>query len=541
MDRGTGILVTLVAYKLVLLGIGLFAQRRTRDEADFYLGGRSLGPLVAAISASASSSSAWTLLSVSGYAYLYGLSALWLFPACVGGFAANWYLIAPRLRRQSGEALTLIEYLAGPGDGPRCKGFMTLASTIVLVCMLTYVAAQFRGAGISFEEAFSGSEYQMEPITAILIGGAIVVAYTMLGGFWAVSITDTLQGLLMALTAVVLPIAALVAVGGFDALVSGIQSVPGENYLSLTREYGGPVAIGFVVGLFGITVNYPGQPHVVNRFMALKDEASLRRARVYAMVWAVVVYTGMILLGLCGRVLAESGYVAALGDGEHEKVFIPMTDALFPPVISGVMIAAVLSAIMSTADSQLLVSASTVSYDLGAGAKTVRAMRLCFSILAAVAAAGALLLSGATVHLVLGGVAILCLVLGFRARPEQLVLLNSRLVVLVLSALAVIAALGTTQTLFDMVLFAFAAMGCAFGPILVVMLWVGPVPKTPKFLSMATGFGLSVVAYTLRIQFGIGSGVAVEERVLPFLVALPIALMPALRARMKAPTTHSPG
>ena len=101
MDRGTGILVTLVAYKLVLLGIGLFAQRRTRDEADFYLGGRSLGPLVAAISASASSSSAWTLLSVSGYAYLYGLSALWLFPACVGGFAANWYLIAPRLRRQS--------------------------------------------------------------------------------------------------------------------------------------------------------------------------------------------------------------------------------------------------------------------------------------------------------------------------------------------------------------------------------------------------------------------------------------------------------
>ena len=328
----------------------------------------------------------------------------------------------------------------------------------------------------------------------------------------------------------------MVAVGGFDALVAGVQSVPGENYLSLTREYGGPVAIGFVVGLFGITVNYPGQPHVVNRFMALKDEASLRRARLYAMAWAVVVYSGMILLGLCGRVLAESGYIEALADQQHEKVFITMTDAMFHPVISGVMIAAVLSAIMSTADSQLLVSASTVSHDLRAGAKTVRAMRLCFYVLAVLSAGGVLLLTGATVKLVLGGVAILCLVLGSRARPEQLVLMNSRLVVLVLSALAVVAALGTTQTLFDMVLFAFAAMGCAFGPILVVMLWVGPVPKTPKFLSMASGFGLSVAMYYFPL-----TEVFVEQRVLPFLIALPIALVPALRARMKDPTTHSPG
>jgi sodium/proline symporter len=535
MDRGTAILLTLVAYQLVLLGIGLFAQRRTRDAADFFLGGRRLGPLVAAISASASSSSAWTLLGVSGYAYLYGLSALWLFPACVGGFAVNWFLIAPRLRRKSGDALTLSEYLAGPVGSPGRQAILNLASIIILLCMLTYVAFQFLGAGISFEEAFADSDLQMSRVTAILIGGAIVAAYTLLGGFWAVSITDTLQGLLMALTSAILPLGALIAVGGFGSLAESLQAVPGETYLSITREFSGALAIGFVLGLFGITVNYPGQPHVVNRFMALRDEAALRRARLYAIAWAVVVYSGMILLGLCGRALVELGSMEALGEAQHEAVFITVTNELFHPVIAGVMIAAVLSAIMSTADSQLLVAASTVSHDMGAGARSVQGLRRSYYALGAAAVVTALFIGGTDVVLVLGSFAILCFTLGFRARPEQLVLLNSRLVVLVLSAAAVIAATLTEQDIFGTVLFAFSAMGCSFGPILVLKLWVGPVPPGATLMAMATGFGLSVLGYALNL-----TGVAVEERILPFIVALLIALVPTLRLRARMAAESKP-
>lgn len=463
MSETTAIVITLVAYKVALLIIGVLAQRKTTSADDFFLGGRSLGPWVAGLSASASSSSAWSLLGVSGFAYAHGLSAVWLFPACVGGFALNWYVLAPALRRHSlaSGSLTVTEILAGPRDAPGSRPIRVLATGIVLVSLMAYVASQFQGAGKTFAETFA-----MSMTEAVLLGSAVVVVYTMLGGFLAVSLTDTLQGFVMALASIALPAAALSAVGGFDALQQGMAAVDTPGYLSVTEGMPTAAGIGFVLGLLGIGLGYPGQPHVVNRFMAVRDEAALARARQIAMGWAVILYIGMIVLGLCARVM-----LPPLGDGE--VAFIASARHVFPPVIAGVVLASVLSAIMSTADSQLLVAASAVAHDLPAEAPD--------------------------------------------AAPEVMVR-RSRIVVFALSAAAVVAALVGDASIFKKVLFAWTAMGAAFGPLLIVQLLVGPVRWQARVGAIALGFGSAVLAYSIPATAG-----TAWERVAPFVLALAVA------------------
>ncbi|MCA8957956.1 MAG: sodium/proline symporter [Planctomycetes bacterium] len=470
MDRTTTILTTLVVYKAALLGIGYWASRMTKDRDDLYLGGRQLGPVVAAMSASASSSSVWTLLGVSGMAFQTGLASLWLFPCCVGGFAINWFLLAPRLRQHSRDtgAVTLTDVLAGAQDRPGRQWIVRLAAMITLASLLGYVASQLAGASLSFESFLP----ELDPRAGVVAGGVIVVLYMMMGGFWAVSLTDTLQGVMMALTALALPIAALCAVGGFGPLFEQLPELTrGQaGYLSLTKGLPLVTAVGFVLGLLGIPLGYPGQPHVVNRFMALRDARALRHARVYAMVWAVLVYSGMILTGLCGRVLLR-----AVPDGyDNEQMFFDLSAMLFHPVVTGIMLAAVLSAIMSTADSQLLVAASTVNHDLGL-AKRVRARGI----------------------------------------------LLDRLVILALTTGAVVAALGTDQSIFHQVLFAWSGMGAAFGPLLVWLLWRGPVRVRSTLWTMGVAFGINVVGHLGDVN-KLWKLQKVDSQFLPYVAAIAV-------------------
>ncbi len=461
VSEAQAIAATLIVYKLVLVAIGVLANRRTHDAADFFLGGRRLGPWVAAISASASSSSAWTLLGVSGAAYAWGLSAVWIFPACVGGFLINWFVLGPRLRRLSHRdgSLTVTDVLAGPPGSPGGVAIRRICTAIVLLSLLAYVAAQFQGAGKTFHQTFDLST----PL-AVLLGGGIIVLYTLLGGFWAVSITDTLQGLVMAAAAIIVPVAGLWALGGPGALFDGLAGVDVEGYGSLTRGMAPAAGIGFVLGLLGIGLGYPGQPHVVNRFMAVRDEASMVQARRIALAWAVVMYTGMLLVGWCARLLLPE-----LPD--KEVAFIETTRQLLNPVVAGVMIAAVLSAVMSTADSQLLVAASAVAHDLRRD-----------------------------------------------DAPSGSALGRTRLVVLGLSAVAVGLALYGSQEIFSRVLFAWTAMGAAFGPLLLVRVLGGPVRPGARLGSIVAGFGLSVAAYWTP---GLAGGP--WERIAPFVVAWAIA------------------
>jgi sodium/proline symporter len=467
------VLITLVLYKVVIIAVGLAARGRNRDGADYFLAGRSLGPLVAAISASASSSSAWTLLGVSGFAYSEGVSAVWLFPACVGGFALNWYILAPALRRYAGaeHALTVTEVLAGGHATAARRAISGLGAFVVLVFMTAYIASQFQGAGKTFSTTFALPLWE-----SVLIGAAVVAFYTLLGGFWAVSVTDTIQGLVMALTAVVLPATALRAVGGPAGLFAGMGALDQADFLDPLGSAGLASGAGFVIGLLGIGLGYPGQPHVVNRFMALRPgQPELVRARRIAMGWAAIVYSGMILLGWSGRVLFP-----ALGDAE--VVFITVAHELCHPILAGVMLAAVLSAIMSTADSQLLVAASALTHDMP---RT-------------------------------------------RLRGAPLVT-QSRLVVLALCVGATLAALWGPKEIFSPVLIAWAAMGATFGPVLLTTVLRGPMPPGRILCAMTFGLVFTIAGAWYRVHAATSWGAA-AERVLPFVVALAICLAP-VRAR----------
>jgi sodium/proline symporter len=445
MEGTTALIITLLVYKALLLGIGFWAARRNRDGADFYLGGRGLGPWVASISSAASSSSAWTLLGVSGVAYLHGLSAIWLLPACLSGFALNWLVVARRLRAQSLEAgsVTLTEFLAHGAPTKAARAITVSLSVIVLLSLGVYVASQFQAAGLTFAEIFtdistdpSGTQYEVNFRRAVWVGGGIVLIYTMTGGFWAASISDLVQGLVMALAAAVVPIVALTKVGGLGAMVDGLEAVD-PSLVDWWRGNHGWTAIAFLASTMGIGLGYPGQPHVVNRFMALRSEGDIRRGAYISIIWALIIYLGMLVTGWCGKIL-----VASMADGE--AVLLRLTSEMFSPVMAGVIIAAVLSAIMSTADSQLLVCGSTVAHDLP------------------------------------------------QRQSDRRVGLD-RLAVVAISLLAILAALNIDKSIFETVLFAWSGLGAAFGPLLLVRLFRGPVRPAMALTSIWSGFLVTLI------------------------------------------------
>lgn len=454
------ILVALVAYLLALLALGFVAQRRTRDSGDFYLGGKTLGPWVAALAANASSSSAWSLVGTSGFAYKNGLAALWLIPGCVGGFVLNWWLVAPRLRAQTGAAITLTDYFAGPPGTRGHKPIAIVASALTILSLATYVASQMQAAGSAFTYAFD-ADLQL----GILIGAGVTIAYTLLGGYLAASITDTLQGLLMVVVALIVPIGAIAHLGGVGATVDAVAAIDAPGFHSVFAGKEGAAAFAFAFGLVAIGLGYPGQPHAVNKFMGMAPDASMTVARAVGISWAVLLYGGMLVLGWAGRAAWP------LPAGGHEDVLYEASRQLFPPLVDGVILASVLAAIMSTVDSQLLVCASSLTHDLGVRPATERGM-----------------------------------------------LRLARASVFGIGALATITAMALPKNVFDNVMFAWAALGSAFGPLLLVRLLAGPVRPGFALAAMLAG-GLGAIAgfYAPIVEKGFA------DRALSWLVALAIA------------------
>lgn len=463
MDRTWLVIATLVVYKLALIAIGFWARSRNRDEADFFLGGRGLGPLVAAISYSSSASSAWTLLGLSGAAYMLGVSVVWIAAGSITGMLVAWFWIAPRLmthsRRQ--QQITLTDFLAEGAQGPMRRAIVLTVSMIIIFSFVFYVAAQFQGAGNTF-----ASTFQMSMSFSIVLGALIIMVYTLLGGFWAVSVTDTLQGLLMAFTALLLPAAALIEVGGPGGFVEALRAVSSPAQLSWTAGNAGLVAVGVVLGGLSIGFGTYGQPHLLVRFMALRDERALRQARAITIAWYLVVFAGMCFLGLVGHILHRT-------IDNPETVFFVLTESLFTPALGAVLLAAVLSAIMSTADSQLLVAASAIAHDLGLG----------------------------------------------RGGPRRS-LLVSRLTIVGLVLLAVWVALFLPEKIFSRVLFAWIALGSAFGPTLFLRLAGVRLRPGGVWLSIVTGFGLAVLFYTLPNTPG-----DILERLAPFACGLAVLML----------------
>jgi SSS family solute:Na+ symporter len=350
-------LAALAAYFLLMIGIGVYAWAKTRaDSAGYLLAGRGLGPAVTALSAGASDMSGWLLLGLPGALFASGLVEAWIAIGLTIGAAANWIIVAPRLREQTerlGDALTIPQFLAN--RFPESGTLLRVICAIIIVCFFTvYTASGMVGGGKLFETAFAGvlpqtglSDYML----GILITAGIVLVYTMIGGFLAVSLTDFVQGMIMMVALVIMP---LVIFFGADG--APLASVPQEGFLSLTQ---GATFIG-VVSAVTWGLGYFGQPHIIVRFMAIDRVENVRRAGVIGMGWMVVSLLGAVAVGLAGRAYADANVLAV---EDPETIFILLANLLFHPAVTGFLYAALLAAIMSTISSQLLVSSSSLTED----------------------------------------------------------------------------------------------------------------------------------------------------------------------------------
>lgn len=353
------IVITFICYLVGMLLIGVVAYRRTSNLSDYILGGRTLGIWVTAISAGASDMSGWLLMGLPGAAYATGLSAGWIALGLVVGTYLNWRIVAARLRRYTeiaDDALTLPDFFERRFNDTS-RVLRIICAFFILVFFLFYTSSGLVAGGKLFNAVF-GFPY----LWAVAAGALTIIAYTFLGGFFAVCWTDLIQGLLMLLALIWVPIAAVTAAGGPVKLSAAMAHVNPSLLDPLAGAHGHLTVIA-VVSLLGWGLGYFGQPHILARFMAISSADRLPNARRIAVSWSALGLAGALVAGFAGiGVLA-----APLHGADSEKVFIDLIAALLHPVPAGICLAAILAAIMSTADSQLLVASSALTEDFYKG------------------------------------------------------------------------------------------------------------------------------------------------------------------------------
>ena len=444
---------TFVGYLGLLLFIGWLGDRRHgKGYADFVTADKSMGPWTTALSSAASAESVWVMLGLSGLGYWKGVAAFWAALGCILGFAFNAVFVMVRMRRDSARlgALTLSDYLeARVGD--RSRWLRVWSAVLIVFFMSVYVVAQFTGAGALMQEmeVFGGGT----PYWAGVVVGAVVDGlYVLTGGYAAVCWTDTLQGLLMALVMIGLPAYAVVEAGGFSGIA---QALAGTDLILWTTVDGVAWAgLGFAASQLAIGLGYPGMPHVVVRYITVRDDRAAVAAGWITVGWSVIVLVGSPLLGLAGRALfpavADFNPDCLAAGHEAQKCaeqFLPFFAREFlHPILAGVVLAAVTAAIMSTADSQLMYAATALINDVW--------LRL---------------RPGA-------------------ARPgDRTLIIATRVVVIVLTLAAMILALVKLRLIYTFVLFAWGALGAAFTPVVLLALYWRGLTRTGALACMVVG------------------------------------------------------
>src|SRR5690606_34492715 len=341
------------SYLVLLLALGVYAWRKsTADSSEYLLSGRSLGPAVTALAAGASDMSGWLMLGLPGALYVSGLAESWIAIGLFLGAWANWVLVAPRLRAQTeqyDDSLTIPEFL-GNRFADDSHILRIVASLVIVVFFAVYSASGLVAGGKLFETAF-GFSYQ----TGLWVTASVVVAYVVLGGFLAVSLTDFVQGTIMMIALVALPVVAL-ADFGKGASVGGILRDIDPNMLSL---FGGTSALA-IISAAAWGLGYFGQPHIIVRFMAIRSVKDIPTARFIGLAWMGISLLGAIAVGLIGRAFAESNGMAV---ADPETIFILLGETLFHPLLFGFLLSAILAAVMSTISAQLLVTGSSLTED----------------------------------------------------------------------------------------------------------------------------------------------------------------------------------
>ncbi|MDK2705014.1 sodium/proline symporter PutP [Vibrio vulnificus] len=434
---------TFIAYLILMVAIGVYAYKKTSSSSDYFLGGRSLGPWPAALSAGASDMSGWLLLGLPGYAYAAGIESFWLAGGMLVGTWANWLVSAKRLRTYSiqTDALTLPEFLSRRFDD-KSKLIQTISAFFILLFFLFYTSSGLVAGGKLFETVF-GLDYS----TAVIIGTLCVVSYTLFGGFLAVSWTDLVQGLLMAAALMIVPIA--VMEGGFGQLATDMHNINPELLTLWNDAKGEPLSAIAIISLVAWGLGYFGQPHILARFKASRTNRELGTARRIAVGWTALSMAGAILVGLVGLVWVNGHPGTELADGE--KIFMLLVNTVFHPVIAGILLAAILAAVMSTADSQLLVSSSALAEDFYKQ------------------------------------------VIKPDASSQEIVMVG-RIGVVVISIIALILAMTPDSSVLGLVSYAWAGFGAAFGPAVVLSLYWKGMNRNGALAGILIG-GITIVVW----------------------------------------------
>ena len=467
------ILIAMVCYMAVVIGIGIyFAKRSNQSSEDYFLGGRSLGPWVTAMSAEASDMSGWLLMGLPGVAYWCGLSdAAWTSIGLALGTYINWLLVAKRLRRYSavaGDAITLPDFFSNRFHEKK-KVIMTLSALFILIFFTVYASSCFVTCGKLFSTLF-GASYQ-----SMMIAGAVfVVIYTFLGGFLAESASDFMQAVVMIFALTVILITGTLAAGGLQAVVDNAKNIPGfftffgiaspsvdasgiQQVANGAPVFGEAGSYGFltIISTLSWGLGYFGMPQVLLRFMAIRKTDELVRARRIATVWVVISLTAAVLIGLMGRAMFPVHETLNTASGA-ENVFIVLSRHLLPPLLGGLVMAGILAATISSSDSYLLIAASAVSLNIFKG------------------------------------------ILKKDASDKQ-VMTMSRIILLLIAVAGVVIAMDENSVIFTIVSFAWAGFGAVFGPIMLFSLFWKRTTQAGAVAGMVTG-GVMVFLWKLVLK-----------------------------------------
>lgn len=418
MSDHTYQLLAIILYFLGMILIGYLSFRKTKDFDDYMLGGRSLGPMTSALSAGASDMSQWLLMGLPGALYVAGLVEIWMPIGLAAGTWLNWKIVAPRLRtytQVANNSITIPSFFDNRFK-QNAKVLRVVSGVVILLYFTFYVSSGMVAGGVFFQSAF-GYDYT----TGLLIVGGITILYTFIGGFFAVTLTDVIQGTLMFVALLMVPIIGLFATGGIGATIdSAMEFNPDAFSVLSTATFAG------VVSLLAWGLGYFGQPHIIVRFMAIKSAKETKKARRIGFGWVVFSLAGAIATGLVGAAYFQQNPGATLEN--PEAVFLALGQILFHPFIAGMMLAAVLAAIMSTVSSQLLVTSSALVEDI---------VKVIFK----------------------------------KQMEDRYYVLLGRLAVLLVALISVYFAWEQNETILDLVAFAWAGFGASFGPVILLSLY----------------------------------------------------------------------
>lgn len=483
------IIATIVVYLLAMLAIGFVFSKNNSDSKDFYLGGRKMGPIVTAMSAEASDMSSWLLMGLPGLAYLTGVAnPAWTAIGLGIGTWFNWLIVARRLRRYSANinAITVPEFYSKRYHD-NSNVLNAIAALVIIVFFIPYTASGFAACGKLFNSLF-GVDYMV----AMLISAAVIVGYTIMGGFKAVSTTDLIQSIVMTIALVVVVTFGISKAGGVEAVIDNAKSLPG--YLSMKASYdvgtnsSTPYSFLTIVSTIAWGLGYFGMPHILLRFMAIKDEKKLVLSRRIATIWVFIAMGITIFIGMVGLGMTKAGELGFLSGSSSETIIVEIAGLIsrhgvLAAIIAGLILAGILAATMSTADSQMLAAASSVSQNIVQDFFKVKI-------------------------------------------SEKKSLLVARLTIVVISLIGVFLARDPNSSVFNIVSFAWAGFGGAFGAVtLCALFW----KRSNKWGALAGMIGGGVMVFVWKYAISrLGGAWSIYELLPAFIFSLILDIVVSL-------------